>query len=338
MQECVPTERIMKKFLIIVILLGVATVAFWQYWGRFHQSDEVLKLYGNVDIRGVDLGFRVSGKVAQVLKDEGDMVKAGELLAKIDRQPYENELTGANAALAVAEADLKLKNNGYRIEDIQQARAALEESRVFEKNADRVRERQAKLLGGGGVAKQDLENAEAALDEAQQRVKVAEAKLKQLEAGFRAEEITGAIAKVAQEKAACATAMLHLEDTDLKAPSDGVVLTRALEPGAIVQPGTTVLSLSLERPVWVRAYVHENELGKVPPGTPVLLVTDGKPDHPFHGKVGFVSPRAEFTPKSVETTELRTALVYRLRIVVEDPDSSLRQGMPVTVTLNPTHR
>ena len=114
------------------------------------------------------------------------------------------------------------------------------------------------------------------------------------------------------------------------------MLTRALEPGAIVQAGVTVLSLSLERPVWVRAYVHESDLGKVPPGTKVLLVTDGQPDKRFHGKVGFVSPRAEFTPKSVETPELRTSLVYRLRVVVADSDGSLRQGMPVTVLLDPT--
>ncbi len=328
----------MKKFLLILILLGVAAAAAWHFRGKFHKSAEALKLYGNVDIRGVDLGFRVGGKVSQVLKDEGDAVKGGDLLAKIDRQPYENELAGANAALAVAEADLKLKNNGYRMEDIQQARAVLEENRVVEKNTDRLRARQAGLLGGGGVSKQDLENAEAALDEARQRVKVAEAKLKQLEAGFRSEEISAAVAKVAQAKAACATAMLHLEDTELKAPSDGVVLTRALEPGAIAQAGTTVLSLSLERPVWVRAYVHENELGKVPPGTPVLLETDGNPGRMFHGKVGFVSPRAEFTPKSVETPELRTSLVYRLRIVVADSDGSLRQGMPVTVSLDPTPR
>jgi HlyD family secretion protein len=171
-----------------------------------------------------------------------------------------------------------------------------------------------------------------------QNVKAAEAKLKLLESGFRTEEIAAADAKVEQAKAAHATAALRLQDTELKAPSDGVVLTRSLEPGAIVQAGATAISLSLENPVWVRAYVHERELGQVPPGTKVLLTTDSRPDKAFHGKVGFVSPRAEFTPKSVETPELRTSLVYRLRVVVEDSDGSLRQGMPVTVSLDPTPR
>ena len=306
--------------------------------GNSENADDTLALYGNVDIRGVDLGFRVGGRLLEVLKDEGDPVNAGELLARIDSQPYQLELARAKADLAAAEADQQMKQAGYRVEEIDQARAAVAESRVVEKNAENVRARLASVIDRGGASRQDLESAEATLDEIKQRVKVAEAKLRQLEAGFRAEEIAAAVARVAQAKAASAAAELRLADTELKAPSDGVVLTRALEPGAIVQAGATAISLSLETPVWVRAYVHETELGQVPPGTKVLLTTDGRPDRPFHGKVGFVSPKAEFTPKSVETTQLRTTLVYRLRIVVEDSDGSLRQGMPVTVSLDPTPR
>jgi len=326
----------MKKFLIALVLLAAAVAIGWQIQGKFRRADEPLKLYGNVDIRGVDLGFRVAGKLLEVLKDEGDAVKTGEVLARLDRQPYEHELARAEAELAAAEADARMKKSGFRSEEIEQARAVLEESRVVAKDAERAHQRLAGLVGGGGTSQQNLESAEALLDEAKQRVKVSEAKLKLLEAGFRAEEIAAAAAKVAQAQAARASAALRLEDTELKAPSDGVVLTRALEPGAIVPAGATAFALSLEKPVWVRAYVHERELGRVPPGTKVLITTDGRPDKPFHGKVGFVSPRAEFTPKSVETPELRTALVYRLRVVVEDSDGSLRQGMPVTVSLDPT--
>lgn len=325
----------MKKIILALVLLMLAAAAAWQLKGKFRPADHSLSLYGNVDIRGVDLGFRVAGRLLEVVPDEGDAVQAGQLLARIDPQPYAHELARAEAELAAAEAELKLKESGARSEDIEQARAALEESRVIAMDAARAHQRQVGLAGTGGTSKQSLETAEAALEQAKQRVKVNEAKLKLLEAGFRVEEIAAAAAKVAQAKAARATAALHLEDTELKAPAAGVVLTRALEAGAILQAGATVFSISLEQPVWVRAYVHETELGKVPPGTRVLLTTDGRPDKPFHGKVGFVSPRAEFTPKSVETPELRTSLVYRLRVVVEDSDGSLRQGMPVTVTVDP---
>mgnify|MGYP000538293597 FL=1 len=328
----------MKKVILALVLLAVAVAVGWQFRGKFRKSGDTLTLYGNVDIRGVDLGFRVSGKLQEVLKDEGDSVKTGDLLARIDRQPYEHDLARADADLAAAEADLRLKQTGYRAEEIEQARAALAESRFSEKNSENIRDRLASVIEQRGASRQDLETAESLVEQMKQRVNGAEAKLKQLEAGFRAEEIAAAVARVAQAKAASAAAALKLADTELKSPSDGVVLTRALEPGAIVQAGATAISLSLETPVWVRAYVHETELGKVPPGTKVLLATDGRPDKPFHGKVGFVSPKAEFTPKSVETEQLRTTLVYRLRIVVEDSDGSLRQGMPVTVSLDPTPR
>lgn len=324
----------MKKFLLTLVLLVIAAAVGWQVREKLRATDHGLQLYGNIDIRGVDLGFRVSGKVVEMLKDEGDSVKTGELLARLDRQPYEHELARAQAELAAATAELDLKNAGYRSEEIDQATASLEETKVIEKNATLARDRQTGLINGGGTSRQNLENAEAALDEATQRVHLASAKLKQLRAGFRPEEIAAARAKVAQAKAACDAASLRLQDTELKSPSDGIVLTRVLEAGAIAQPTATAISLSLENPVWVRAYVHELDLGKIPPGTKVQLTTDSRPHQPYHGTVGFVSPRAEFTPKSVETPELRTALVYRLRIVVNDPDGALRQGMPVTVSLD----
>ena len=138
-------------------------------------------------------------------------------------------------------------------------------------------------------------------------------------------------AALEQAQAALAQAKLDLHDTVLTAPSDGTLMTRAVEPGTMLNAGGTVLTLSLTHPVWVRAYVDEKNLGQAQPGREVLLYTDSRPDKPYHGKIGFVSPSAEFTPKTVETPDLRTDLVYRLRIVVTDADDALRQGMPVTV-------
>ena len=323
----------MKRGIIVLIALAALAAGGWYFYGKYRHDHEPLTLYGNVDIRGVDLGFRVGGKLIEVLKDEGDAVKAGELLARLDGVPYQREIEQAKAALGTAEAELRLKKAGYRPEEIAQARATVAQNIASRENARRIFNRQTELVRGGSIARQDLETAQTAFEEATQRVKVSEANLKLLEAGYRVEEIQAAEAPVAQAEATLETAEIRLADTELKAPSDGVLMTRALEPGTIVQAGATVLSISLEKPVWVRAYVHEAELGQVPPGTEVLLSTDGRPDKPFHGKVGFVSPRAEFTPKSVETPHLRTSLVYRLRIIVDDSDGSLRQGMPVTVTL-----
>lgn len=323
----------MKKIIVILVILAIAGIGGWQIYHRYEKEHEPLRLYGNVDIRGVDLGFRVGGKLSEVLKDEGDLIKAGETLARIDGAPYQREIEQAKASLGAAEAELSLKKAGYRPEDIEQARATLAQNQASRDNAKRVYDRQVELIRGGSIAKQDLETAQTAYEEASQRVKVSEASLKQQEAGFRIEEIQAATAQVEQARAALESANIRLSDTELKAPSDGTLMTRALEPGTIVQVGATVLGMSLDHPVWVRAYVHEPELGRVPPGTEVLLHTDSRPDKPYHGKVGYVSPRAEFTPKSVETPHLRTSLVYRIRIIVSDADVSLRQGMPVTVSL-----
>ncbi|MDN6682449.1 MAG: efflux RND transporter periplasmic adaptor subunit, partial [Enterobacterales bacterium] len=158
--------------------------------------------------------------------------------------------------------------------------------------------------------------------------------LSQYETGNRPQEIEQAQAALAQAQAAADQAELNLKDTQLFAPSTGTVLTRAVEPGTMLASGSTVFSVSLTRPVWIRAYVSEENLSRAIPGTEIEIYTDGRPDKPYHGKIGFVSPTAEFTPKSVETPELRTALVYRLRVIVTDADDSLRQGMPVTLRFN----
>ncbi|MDD4073641.1 MAG: efflux RND transporter periplasmic adaptor subunit, partial [Desulfobacterales bacterium] len=129
-------------------------------------------------------------------------------------------------------------------------------------------------------------------------------------------------------------AQRQLADTRLTAPAGGILLTRAKEPGSIVAAGQTVAVVSLTDPVWVRAYVAEPDLGHIWPGMPAEIITDTRPDTPYQGHVGFISPEAEFTPKNVETPRLRTDLVYRFRVVADNPDQGLRQGMPVTVRID----
>jgi HlyD family secretion protein len=125
-----------------------------------------------------------------------------------------------------------------------------------------------------------------------------------------------------------------LADATLVAPAAGFILTRVREPGAIVASGEAIFTLAVSSPVWVRAYVDEPDLGRVRPNMAASVTTDSAPGKIYHGHVGFISPVAEFTPKTVETRELRTDLVYRLRVIVDNPDQGLRQGMPVTVTLD----
>lgn len=324
-------KRVMK-----IVGCALLAAAGWWGWLQLHpKTQPTQQWHGNVEIRGVDWGFRVSGRVLEVLKQEGDAVKAGECLARLDAAPYRYELDMRRAEEAAAKAKWQQSTRGYRSEEIAQAMAQLEQARASHHAAQAALQRHQSLIDGGGTSRQWLDDSTAAATYAFQAMRVAEARLQLLQAGFRAEEIETAHQHLLQASAARAAAELRLRDTELIAASDGTVLTRFAEPGSIVQAGTTVLGVALNHPVWIRAYAAEPSLPQLAPGTAVTITADGI-QHPYQGTIGFVSPRAEFTPKSVETPELRTQLVYRLRVVVECADDQLRQGMPVTITLTAT--
>jgi HlyD family secretion protein len=322
-----------RRRLILVlaglVALGVVTLGvLWQSRG-----DREPTLYGNIDIREVSLGFRVAGRVGTLLVDEGDSVHEGQELGRLDATPLDLELNEARANASAIGARVALLKAGFRSEDVEQARATVAERRAVAVNAEQQLARQEQLKGTGAVAQRVYDDAVAARDQARARLKAAEQGYEELKSGYRRQEVAEGEANYGRATALVAQAEQRVADAVLKAPADGIVLTRAIEPGAILAAGTPVFTLSLVKPVWARIYVGEPDLGRVVPGRAVLVYTDGRPGHPYHGQIGFVSPTAEFTPKNVETPELRTALVYRVRVVVSDPDAGLRQGMPVTVKL-----
>ncbi|AWH88286.1 secretion protein HlyD [Limnobaculum parvum] len=319
-----------KRLLIVVVIL--CTIAAFYSWNSYnHSRNASLSLYGNVDIRTVNLNFRVGGRLASLTVDEGDRVKPGQILGRLDDVPYINALQQAKANVESLKARLALVQEGYRTEEIAQVKAALTQNQAAYQYAESFYQRQLGLWKTRSVSANTLDDARNARDQAKASLQSAKDKLAQFETGSRPQEIAEAKANLSQAEAALAQAELNLSDTTLLSPSEGTILTRALEPGSMLSASNTVFSLSLTNPVWVRAYVSEVNLAKAMPGTELEIYTDARPDKPYHGTIGFVSPNAEFTPKSVETPELRTDLVYRLRVIVSDPDDNLRQGMPVTL-------
>ena len=329
-------ETSTRKTRLLLIIAGVILVAALAYVvaARDRGTGE-LTLYGNVDIREVTVGFRVAGRLALLDVDEGDVVRSGQELARLDVTPLQLEVNEARANAVALGKRMSLLQSGYRAEEIAQARARLAESRAVLTNAEQMLTRQEQLRGTGAVAQRVYDDALAGRDEARARLRAAEETLAEQQNGYRRQEIAEGVANHARAVAAAAEAEQRLEDAVLNAPADGVVLTRAVESGAILAAGAPVFTISLREPVWARIYVSEPDLGRVTPGHEVLLYTDSRPNHAYHGRIGFVSPNAEFTPKSVETPELRTALVYRARGIETDPDAALRQGMPDTVRLAP---
>ncbi|WP_411705486.1 secretion protein HlyD [Edaphovirga cremea] len=320
-----------KKIAIVVVVLALVAAAVYAIYDYQREKDQPLTLYGNVDIRTVNLGFRVDGRLASLTVDEGDAVKAGQLLGKLDDAPYLNALQQAKANVASSQAQLDLLQAGYRQEEIAQVRSEMAQRQSAYAYADSYYQRQRGLWASKSTSADALEDARTSRNQALANLQAAKDKLAQYESGNRPQEIDQAKANLAQAQASLAQAELNLQDTTLISPSEGTVLTRAVEPGTMVSASSTIFTLSLTRPVWIRAYINEINLQHAVPGSKVEIFTDGRPDQPYHGTVGFVSPTAEFTPKSVETPDLRTDLVYRLRIIVTDADDHLRQGMPVTL-------
>ena len=324
-----------KKAIGAIIIAGVILGAAFGGWKVYQgQQKDRLSLYGNVDIRSVNMSFRVAGRLAALDVDEGDTIKSGEPLGLIDNAPYQIAVRQAQANADAAQAQYDLMMAGYRNEEIAQAAAQVDSAQSAYDYAQSFYQRQQGMWATRAVSANDLQNARVASEQAKSALTAAKDKLRQYRSGNRPQEIAQAQAVLQQANAALAQAQLNLQDTTLLAPSDGTILVRSVEPGTLLSAGSTVLTLSLTHPVWIRAYVSEANLGQAQPGREVLIYTDSRPDAPYKGKVGFVSPTAEFTPKTVETPDLRTDLVYRMRVIVTDADSILRQGMPVTLVFD----
>jgi HlyD family secretion protein len=335
--EPAPRRRRWRHLAVVAAVAATLGGAGWYVMAQGGEEQVQLVLQGNIDVRQVNLAFKVEGRIETQAVDEGDAVKAGQVVATLDKRYFQDDLRLMRARRDTTAATLARLEHGSRPEEIAQARAQLAQQEAVLQKAQADLERGESLLPGGGISKEDVDLRRQATQVAKANVAYARQTLRLAEIGPRQEDIDAARAQLAEQRAAVIQSERRLADSDLVAPNNGVILTRAREKGAIVQAGETVFTLTLDSPVWVRTYVNERDLGLVRPDMPAEVTTDTAPGRPYAGHVGFISPTAEFTPKTVETRELRTDLVYRLRVIVDNPDGGLRQGMPVTVRL-PTSR
>jgi HlyD family secretion protein len=323
---------IAKKKLVIaaVVILAIGGgVAYWET--RPTAPADQVTIYGNVDIRQVQAAFDDSGRILRLAVQEGDRVHKGQLLAELDPIRFRDAVDRNQASVAAQEQMLARLLAGSRPEEIAEARAEAAAAQARLSNAEITWQRQQVLAAQQYVPKQSLDNAAAALKTARANLDHAQQALTLAIKGPRKEDIAAARQQLRADKAALALALRELTDTRLYAPEDGVVQDRILEPGDMVSPQIPVFTLALDNPVWVRAYLPEKALGQVRLGMKATIDSDSFPGKSFSGWVGFISPTAEFTPKTVQTTELRTELVYRVRVYACNPQHRLRLGMPVTV-------
>jgi HlyD family secretion protein len=326
----------LKKIVIAVVVLAVAGGAAYGAWWWLHHDHKPadrLTLYGNVDIRQVQLAFNASGRVERMPFQEGDRVEAGNLVAELDAERYRARLAQAEARVAAQEQVVARLEAGSRPEEIARAGANLARAQAQLQDKAKLYRRQKALAEANSLAQQQLDDTEAAYQAAKAEVEAMRQALRLAEKGPRVQDVAAARAELRAARAELRLAEKELADTRLHAPADGVVQARVLEPGDMASPSRPVYTLALTNPVWVRAFVEEPDLGKVTPGMSAWVRTDSFPDKRYQGWIGYVSPTAEFTPKRVQTAELRTKLVYRIKVVVCNPAGQLRLGMPVTVVL-----
>lgn len=315
------------------MLLGSAGLAAWYFRNHHPHQADALTLYGNIDIRQVQLAFNGSERIAGMLVKEGDVVRKGQLLATLETDRLKHGVALQQAQAAAQRQVLLRLEAGSRPEEISKAEADVEAARIEAQNAESTYRRQKQLVEQHFVAQQQADNARAAADAAQARYRAAQEMLKLVKAGPRREDIAAARASLRATEAAQAVAAKALQDASLYAPDDGVIQQRILEPGDMASPQRPVYTLALTDPIWARVYVEEADLGKLKPGMQAEVSSDSYPGKHYRAWVGYISPTAEFTPKSVETTAVRSSLVYQVRIFVCNSANELRMGMPVTVTL-----
>ncbi len=318
-----------------VALVAVVALAWWWSAHRNHRSDELV-LYGNVDLRQADVPFNASERVIEVLVQEGDHVRRGQPMARLDPTRLEPQVAKAEADVAAEQQVVNRMHAGSRPEEIAQARANVLSAQADSANARRQYDRLVELSqssSGRAVSRQDLDSARAALDVAEAKLAVNRKALDLQVAGPRKEDVAQAEAQLKADQAQLALLRRQMLDMELRAPVDGVVRSRVVEPGEIASPQKAAFMIAITDPKWIRAYVAETDLGSVREGTRATITTDAFASEPFSGWVGFISPTAEFTPKTVQTEELRSSLVYEIRVFVKDPSDKLRLGMPATVHL-----
>lgn len=324
----------LKRLALLLVIAALAGSGYYYYQNRQQGPADQLQLYGNVDIRQVQLAFHSTGRIEQIDVQEGDTVKSGQLLAAVDPVRYQSSLQQLQAEVAAQQQVVARLERGTRPQEIAEAKAqvAAAEAKLHETTV--TFERLQRLEKKRGASQQQVDDAQAAYLLAKANLNAARQGLDLAVQGPRVEDIAVAKASLQAKQAAVALAQQKLADTRMYAPTGGVIRDRILQPGDMAFPSTPVLTLALTDPLWVRAYVPESDLGKIRLGMAAGITTDSFSGKVYRGWIGYISPTAEFTPKTVETPALRTRLVYQVRVFACNGDNELRLGMPASVVLD----
>jgi HlyD family secretion protein len=313
-----------------VVLVAIG----WFVLTRDNGAESVVKAAGTVEATEADLGFQAGGRIEEITVREGDVVGAGQELARLESAELEARRSAAQAQLDGARAQLAELQRGARPEELRQARAAEAAARERMQDALRVLERTRALEEGGAVSREALEQARTAYEVARAQHQQASEQLGMVRTGARTERIDAQQAAVRGAEAALAQMEAALSNAIIRAPFAGVVTVRHRQPGEAVAAGAPVVTLMDPEDRWVRVYVRQDEIARVSLGQRAQVMTGGVASETIGGRVTFIASQAEFTPRNVQTAEQRVKLVYAVRVAItDDPGRVLKPGMPADVEL-----
>jgi HlyD family secretion protein len=321
----------MKRLIPVVVLLAVAIAAGAYFYPRFTKKPapaNELTLSGNIEAHESLVSFKVQGRIIELPVEEGQSVEQGALLARLEDADFKQKVRIDEAGVAVRESNLALTLAGSREQEVNASKQSVidAEADVAQKRADN--ERAQRLFSKDEISAQDRDLAATALKRSEAALAAAQQRLNEQQEGSRKEDIAIARANLAQAKANLGLSRIDQGYTTLRAPGAGVITVREAELGEVVAPGSPVVTLADLDHIWLRAYIAETDLGRIHWGQDASITTDTYPGKQYHGKISFISPDAEFTPKSVQTYKERVTLVYRIKIDIDNPNYELKPGMP----------
>ncbi|MEA1227922.1 HlyD family efflux transporter periplasmic adaptor subunit [Acinetobacter sp. IRS14] len=323
-----------KVIAVVLVVIAVVIIGFWAWkYNNKNQKDNVLTLYGNVDIRQVSLAFEQSGRIEKLLVQEGDKVKAGQVLAALNTNALHIQAKQAQAQLKAQQETIVKQDVGARPEEISQAKAQLASAQAELDKTNKNLQRLQILVSstdGRAISQQELDYAKSNKDSAEAAVRERQANLELIIKGARQEDREATKAQYEVTKANLDLINYNLTQAELKSPVNAVVRARLQEVGDMTTAQKAVYTLVLTDPKWIRVYVNEQDLSSIKMGGMAQVIRDSYPNQPINGKIGYISSVAEFTPKTVQTEEIRTTLVYEVRVYVNDPNDQLKMGQPVT--------
>ncbi|WP_212511442.1 HlyD family efflux transporter periplasmic adaptor subunit [Acinetobacter seifertii] len=324
-----------KLIAVVLVVIVVIIIGFWAWkYNNKNQKDNLLTLYGNVDIRQVSLAFEQSGRIEKLLVQEGDKVKAGQVLAALNTNALYIQAKQAQAQLKAQQEAIVKQEVGARPEEISQAKAQLASAQAELDKTNKNLQRLQILVSstdGRAISQQELDYAKSNKDSAEAAVRERQANLELIIKGARQEDREATKAQYEVTKANLDLINYNLTQAELKSPVNAVVRARLQEVGDMTTAQKAVYTLALTDPKWIRVYVNEQDLSSIKMGGTAQVIRDSYPNQPINGKIGYISSVAEFTPKTVQIEEIRTTLVYEVRVYVNDLNDQLKMGQPVTV-------